>query len=144
MWFKCEASIRGLVNFHVIKLLVNCVKCIESSKQQQQKSSKKPKRKRWVHQCGAFQWQGSKDRRARDRLLFFQCCNPGLCTHNTHTLYLCRRPQATAAKSGCVSQFKKERRKKIRGFSGLEPILSVKSIISLRHARNLYRFFLSF
>lgn len=63
----------------------------------------------------------------------------GLCAHNTHALYHSRRPGATAAKPGCVSQFKKERRKKDKKLLGQgAKSASVKSSISLKqHARNL-------
>lgn len=69
----------------------------------------------------------------------FKTVIQGLCTHNTHTLYHGRRPEATAAKPGCVSQFKKEQRKKDKKLLGLgAKSASVKSSISLQqYARNL-------
>lgn len=128
-----EATGCGLV----IKLLVNCIKCIQ--RQKKKKVQKGPKGSGGEYQCLFFSVaaQQRQKRTDTDCSSFSAVIQGSALTIHTHYISAGGLGLRLPNQGVCHSLKRREEKKKIRGFSGQEPILSMKSIISLQHARNL-------
>lgn len=94
----------------------------------------------------ALQWQRSKDRRLRDTdcSSFSAVIQGSALTIHTHYISAGGLRLQLPNQGVCHCLKRRGEKKKIRGFSGQEPILSVKSIISLNATFSFFFFFYSF